>query len=247
MCKSVHQVTKVTLSHFQQALELTQHQDYQITYDLNVAYYHHTKIYWTQTKFLGADISKPNGETQCFISLFLPLRLSSAVHCITKILKPINGYLHEKGVRHLRTYFFLRRQSNSGFRVQSRRASRICLRCFAKVWIYYWSQEIWSKRWGKSMWGVLGLHHWHQQHDGSTWRNKKAAHLAKVKNTIDYGSNLILARDLASTLGKIVAMEPALGPVVVIAARAVYVDLDMSVQKNGWGTRLVMTKSPSMG
>ena len=106
MCKSVHQVTKVTLSHFQQALELTQHQDYQITYDLNVAYYHHTKIYWTQTKFLGADISKPNGETQCFISLFLPLRLSSAVHCITKILKPINGYLHEKGVRHLRTYFF---------------------------------------------------------------------------------------------------------------------------------------------
>jgi hypothetical protein len=56
-----------------------------------------------------------------------------------------------------------------------------------------------------------------------------------------------LARDLASTLGKIVAMEPALGPVVVIAARAVYVDLDMSVQKNGWGTRLVMTKSPSMG
>jgi hypothetical protein len=86
---------KVTLSHFQQALELTRDQDYQITYDLKAAY-HHIKIHPTQTKFLGAAIPKPNGETQYFIFLFLPFGLSSAVHCITKILKPVNAYLHEE-------------------------------------------------------------------------------------------------------------------------------------------------------
>ena len=76
---------------------------------------------------------------------------------------------------------------------------------------------------------------------------KKEAHLVKVKNKIDYGSNLILARDLASTLGKIVATEPALGPVVVMAARAAYIELDMAVQQRGWGTRLVMSEESING
>ena len=78
---------------------MTRDQDYQITYDLKAAY-HHRKIHPFQTKFLGAAIPKPNGETQYFIFLFLPFGLSSAVHCIAKILKPFNAYLHEKGVRH---------------------------------------------------------------------------------------------------------------------------------------------------
>ena len=52
----------------------------------------------------------------------------------------------------------------------------------------------------------------------------------------------ILARDLASTLGKIVATEPALGPVVIMAARAAYIDLDTAVQQRGWGTHLIMSE-----
>ena len=34
-----------------------------------------------------------------FTFLFLPFGLSSAVHCITKLFKPINAYIHNKGVR----------------------------------------------------------------------------------------------------------------------------------------------------
>ena len=90
---------KVTLSHLQRALELTKDQDYQITYDLKAAY-HHIRIHSSQTKFLGAAIPKPNGGTQYLLFLFLPFGLSSAVHCITKIFKPVNAYLHESGIRH---------------------------------------------------------------------------------------------------------------------------------------------------
>ena len=90
---------KVTLSHFQRALELTREKDYQVTYDLKSAY-RHIKIHPTQTKYLGAAVTKQEGDLQYFVFFYLPLGLSSAVHCITKVLKPVNAYIHGRGIRH---------------------------------------------------------------------------------------------------------------------------------------------------
>ncbi len=53
--------------------------------------------------------------------------------------------------------------------------------------------------------------------------------------------NPILAKELAGTLGKMVATEPALGPVVIMTARAAYIELDAAVQERGWGTHLTMS------
>jgi hypothetical protein len=89
----------VTLSRFQNALELTRPKDFQVIYDLKSAY-HHMKIHRSQTKYLGAAIQKPEGTTIYLTFLFLPFGLSSAVHCITKLFKPINAYIHNKGIRH---------------------------------------------------------------------------------------------------------------------------------------------------
>lgn len=89
----------VTLSHLQRALEMTREQDFQVKYDLKSAY-HHIKIHPAQTRYLVAALVEPDGRTQYFVFLFLPFRLSSAVHCITKIFKPINAFIHEKGIRY---------------------------------------------------------------------------------------------------------------------------------------------------
>jgi hypothetical protein len=88
---------KVTLSHFQRALELTREKDYQVTYDLKSAY-HHIKIHPSQTKYLGAAVTKPEGGLQYFVFLYLPFGMSSAVHCISKIFKPVNAYIHGKAL-----------------------------------------------------------------------------------------------------------------------------------------------------
>ncbi len=223
---------------------MTRDQDYQITYDLKAAY-HHRKIHPFQTKFLGAAIPKPNGETQYFIFLFLPFGLSSAVHCIAKILKPFNAYLHEKGVRHsiylddgrvtavsecqaeehrVFVYDVLRK---SGFIIEAKKSDRKGEASQYKEYLGFIIDT-------SSMTVRLG-------------EIKKELILRQVKNTIDYGSKLILAWDLASTLGKIVATEPALGTVIVMAARAAYIELDMAVQQRGWGTRLVMSEESING
>ena len=153
-------VRKVTLAHFQGALEITREYDFEVTYDLKSAY-HHIKIHPSQTKYLGAAIKRPDGTIQYFVFLFLLFGLSSAVHCITKLFKPINAYIHEKGIK------------------------------------------------------------------GTYSR---------------YGSKLIPAREFAGTLGKIVSTEPALGPVVIMAARASYVDLDEAIRQRGWNTQLKMSR-----
>ena len=86
----------VTLSHLQKALEITRKGDYQVVYDLKSAY-HHIKICKEQVKFLGASFDNEKGEKIYFVFLYLPFGLGSAVHCITKIFKPINAYLHSLG------------------------------------------------------------------------------------------------------------------------------------------------------
>ena len=53
-----------------------------------------------QTTFLGAAFEKEGGQTQYFEFLYLAFGIGSAVHCITKLFKPINAYLHGKGINH---------------------------------------------------------------------------------------------------------------------------------------------------
>lgn len=71
-----------------------------MTYDLKSAY-HHIKIHPDQTKYLGAAKTNPKGDKQYFVFLFLSFGISSAVHCITKVIKPINAYFHERGIIYL--------------------------------------------------------------------------------------------------------------------------------------------------
>ena len=68
-------------------------------YDLKSAY-HHIKIHRDQTKYLGGAITNPKGDKQYFVFLFPPFGISLAVHCITKLIKPINAFFHERGIRH---------------------------------------------------------------------------------------------------------------------------------------------------
>ena len=89
----------VTLSHLQKALETTREGDFQIIYDLKSAY-HHIKICEEQVRYLGAAFETEQGEKIYFVFKYLPFGLGSAVHCITKLFKPINAYLHNLGIRH---------------------------------------------------------------------------------------------------------------------------------------------------
>lgn len=76
---------------------------------------------------------------------------------------------------------------------------------------------------------------------------KKQLVIEQVLSKISYGRKPIRAKELVGTLGKMVAAEPALGPIVLMAARAAYSDLDDAVQKRSWNSSLSMSQGSLNG
>lgn len=228
----------VTLSHFQKALELTRPKDFQVIYDLKSAY-HHIKIHRSQTKYLGAAIRTPEGTIIYFTFLFLPFGLSSAVHCITKLFKPINAYLHNKGIRH--SIYLDDGRITSDTKCQAEKDRSIVYDILKKSgWIIEKKksdQENDASQCKEYLGFIIDT-------DSMTVRlseAKKQHTIQQVLKTIAYGPKPILAKELAGTLGKMVSTEPALGPVVIMAARAAYIELDAAVQGRRWSTFLTMS------
>jgi len=88
----------VKLAHLLKCLEITERNDWQAVLDLEKAYFH-IKIAPSHVKFLGFKHMYEGVET-VFAFLFLPFGLTSAVHCITKIFKPLVATLHTQGIRY---------------------------------------------------------------------------------------------------------------------------------------------------
>ncbi len=90
---------KVKLAHLQAALEITREGDFQYKYDLANAYFH-IRIRPDHRKYLGAKFQTKDGKEQYFIFNFMPFGLSAAVYVITKLMKPLQAYFNQAGIRH---------------------------------------------------------------------------------------------------------------------------------------------------
>jgi len=238
------QKQKVTLSHLQRALEITKSQDFQIIYDLKAAY-HHIKIHSSHTKYLGASFKKPDGGDQYFFFLYIPFGLATAVHCITKLFKPINAYLHEKGVRH--TIYLDDGRIVAETKVKAEEQRVLVYGVLEKAGWFIEIEKSDKKGDADRSKEYLGFIVDTITMSVRLNEIKKRHILQQVTATIEYGSNPIAAKELAGTLGKIVATEPALGPVVIMASRAAYLDLNAAVARRGWGTKLSMSKEALEG
>jgi hypothetical protein len=70
--------------------------------------------------------------------------------------------------------------------------------------------------------------------------DRKEAIKKDVQKTLKHKSRPIHVKDLAKTLGKKVATEPALGSMPLMASRAAYIQLDEAKGKQGWNCNLTM-------
>lgn len=219
----------VRLSHLERALEITEVGDLQIVYDLTSAYYH-IRIEQSQCKFLGACFENSDGSTVYFEYQHLPFGTSSAVHCITKLWKPIISYLNEKGIR------------NSIYiddgRILARspeEAERHAVMVYNTITKAGWaieeskSDKLAQAATSKTYLGVII----DTQFMVVKMGDEK---LRKVEERI----NQVLQRtktpvkQLASTLGLIVSMEPSHGMRARISTRSGYAALGQHTDMFGW-------------
>lgn len=231
---------KVTLEHLQRALDVTEAGDYQTKYDLKSAYFH-IKIVENQRQYLGIAFTNQEGEKQYAIFNCLPFGMGSAVHCITKIFKPLNAYFHSKGIRH--TIFIDDGRALSRSKEQGEEDRIFIYQTLANAG---WTIELKkSDKKGEASQSkeYLGFIIDTKAMTVSLTPNKKASLKLIVEETIQAVKTKVRVKTLAKCAGKMISAEPALGKLPIIAARPIYAEMEPVVETKGWNISISVTPS----
>ena len=222
-------VPHVRLSHLDRAIELTQEGDYQLIFDLVSAYYH-IKIEESQQKFLGAAFQNSDGTTVYVQYAHLPFGISSAVHGITKLWKPITRHLNSKGIRNS---IFI--DDGRILAISKEEAERVGKIVYNVVTQAGWAIEA-SKsdkvteaaREKKYLGFLLNTEKMEIKATGRKLEKTEKA----IRETLEREE--IPIKHLARVLGLIVSLEPSHGMATRISTRSGYATVAEHTERQGW-------------
>ncbi len=220
---------KVTLSHLEKALEMTEKNDWQVVFDLKSAYYH-IRMADEHHEFLGAAIVNEDRSKTYFVYQHLPFGLKCAVHIITKVWKPLIAYFQSTGIRSSIYIDDGRLLATSAAEAESfrRRAYDIIERA---GWIIEKSK---SDSMGSASREKTYLGFLIDTETMTVMKDKEK--LKEILKTVKkvWCDKTVQVKDLASALGKMVALTPSHGNLARFCTRSGYVDITEHVDKSGW-------------
>jgi hypothetical protein len=219
----------VRLNHLDKALEITRNNDYQIVFDLASAYYH-IKIKEDQRDFLGAAFENSDGSTVYFRYCHLPFGISSAVHIITKVWKPLTQYLNKMGIKN--TIYIDDGRIVADTKEEARQKA---ITTFNVITQAGWAIEI-EKTDKPEDASQIKRYLGFEIDTTKMCVSSPLSRIQKIKNLI---SDTIIAKsihvkELAAVLGKIISLEPSHGMLVRVATRSGYVLLAQHTDLFGW-------------
>lgn len=206
-------------------------------FDLKSCYFH-VKIHKDHCTYFGIQFPL-GGKPTYMVYEYLPFGLSSAVHCITKIWKPMIAYFQLQNIP-VSVYI------DDGLFSAS-------------------SPEAWNHR-RNFIWQSLSAAGWtiaEQKSDALDSGSKSKQYLGFVVNTVDMKLFLpshkleelrILVTDflplsatppkqLAKVIGKVSACIPSHGPIARICTRSGYIDLQSHVDNYGWKGMVMLSQN----
>ena len=225
----------VSLAHLQKALEITEPNDLQSKYDLKSAYFH-IKICEQQTHLLGAKFMDEKGQPRYFTFQHLPFGLASAVHVITKLFKPINAFLGARGIRH--SIFIDDGRMLAKNTEQSERDFAFVKDTLEKAGWQMENSKTDPTDGGSKTKEYLGFEIDTEQMEGRMTDFKKDQLIRALEEVISSEHRYIPVKFLATVVGKLIASEPALGPVVQIMLRRTYHQMETHVERKGWSSNI---------
>ncbi len=227
---------KVTLSHLEKALLITERNDWQVVFDLKSAYYH-IKIREDQHELLGAAVQQEDGSKLYFVYQHLPFGLKCAVHAITKIWKPLIAFLQCNGIR-------------SSIYIDDGRILAVSKEEAEKFRVFAYDMI------EKAGW-MLEREKSDKENDASQVKTYlgfevNTANMTVSKNESKLEEILegcrhamkgvdIKVKDLSSVLGRITALIASHGHLARFCTRSGYVDIAQHVDKFGWKGRCEMS------
>ncbi len=227
---------KVRLSHLNKALEMTRKGDLQIIFDLTSAYYH-VKVHPEQTQFLGAAFEDEQGQVVWVEYQCLPFGLSTAVHAITKVFKPILAHLHEKAIR--ASIFIDDGRVLADNEEEAERIRIVVYNVIAQAGWAIAKNKSDAKNQAARKKRYLGF-------DIDTANMQVQVSTEKLKQLESMMDQVLQTQSvnvkvLASLLGKVVSLEPSHAMLTRVSTRAGYELLAMHTEKYGWKGSLVQS------
>jgi hypothetical protein len=219
----------VRLNHLDKALELTMPNDYQTVFDLSSAYYH-ISIEEQQRKFLGAAFQNSNGENVFFEYCHLPFGISSAVHIITKIWKPITQYLNKRGIRN--TIYIDDGRILAESPVQAREYATLTYEVITKAGWAIEKLKSDSPDDAAKVKNYLGFIIDSKEMMVSSPVTKLLKIEELVKDTLRRQE--VPVKHLAKIMGKIISIEPSHGLLARVATRSGYAAIAQHTEENNW-------------
>lgn len=223
---------KVKLMHLEKALEITSLNDFQAVFDLKSAYYH-IKIREDQSHFLGASITDAKGCPIFFKYLHLPFGLSSAVHVITKLWKPLVAYFTQKKIRF--SIYIDDGRIVASSREEAEQALEFVYDTIAKAGWTLEKEKSDTKEEISQVKDYLGF-----QIDTRSMRVFATPEkMTRMKELLQetLRCEQISVKALARVLGKMISLRPSHGSSVLICSKSSYVCLEEAVAKDGWRSR----------
>ena len=229
---------KVKLTHLEKALELTNKHDYQVIFDLKSAYYH-IKIKEQICQYLGASISQENGSPLYFIYKHLPFGLSSAVHAITKLWKPLVAYFTKRGIRF--SIYIDDGRILAPTKEEAVKAMNLVYNVVAKAgWVLELDKSDKEDDISKVKEYLGFIINTESMRVFAT-----EAKLAKMRELLEetLTCESISVKTLARVLGKLVSLKPSHGSSVLICSKSSYACLEKAVENSGWRSKNILSLS----
>ena len=213
--------------------------DFMGTYDLKSAF-HHVKIFEEHQQYLGFALPgrKPGEKERFFVFMVMPFGLASAVKCITRITKPLCGYISSKGIRHsiyiddgnvlaralaiviAHLAFVLDALRQAGFVISEDKTDSADTVSQIKLYLGFVVDS-------RTM--TLRI------------TEEKLRDVRQALEVVTKAEGSVRAKRVAKAIGKLIAAEPALGPTVQLLSRAAQSELAAATEQAGWGAQLQLS------
>ena len=228
----------MTMNTLDKSLALVSPGDWMATYDLTSAF-HHIPIHPEHHKYLGFAIENEHGEEEFYAYTCMPFGLATATQCLARVTKAICRYAAVHGIR------------NSLYIDDGRIGAATKELCVAQLeeMLSIWtragfviaSDKTDTAETVSQIKPYLGF----VIDSRSMTVSASARKLESVKQALEeflLHPGTVTAKELASVVGKMVAMEPAFGPVVQLLTRTAQQELTAAVVNKGWKSRLLISE-----
>ena len=219
------------------SLALVQPNDWLATYDLSSAF-HHIPIHPDYHKYLGFSIENEKGEEEFYAYTCMPFGLATATQCLARVTKAITRYAALQGIRNV--LYIDDGRIGALTRELCAQHLELVLSIWRRAGFVIAAEKTDTEDSISQKKSYLGF-----VIDTKTMTVEASERkLTSVKHAID---SLLLhpgpapAKEVASVIGKMAALEPAFGTVVQLLSRTAQQELAVAVDKGSWRSRVPLS------